>query len=85
MYPVTTTMGILTAISMVTGSVVTFAQAIESLRSHYKTVSNLWDELMALEIVLRSLNEACESDPTLFSLLVFPLYDVGRHAKSFPW
>jgi hypothetical protein len=64
MDPFTTTLGILTAISMVTGSVVTFAKAIKGLRAHYKTVQDLWDELIALETVLHSLNKACESDPT---------------------
>jgi hypothetical protein len=83
MDPFTTTLGILTAISMVTGSVVTFAKAIEGLRAHYKTVQDLWDELIALETVLRSLNEACDSDPTQFSLLVFPLERCGQACEEF--
>lgn len=81
--PFTTTLGILTAISMVMGSVVTFTKAIEDLRAHYKTVQDLWDELIALETVLRSLKKVCESDPTQFSLLVFPLERCGQVCEEF--
>ena len=81
--PFGTTLAVLSAISIVTKSVVAFSKAIEGLRAHYKTIQDLWDELTALETVLVSLHKAFESDPARFSLLAFPLERCGQACEDF--
>jgi hypothetical protein len=81
--PFSTTLAVLSAISVVTKSVIAFSKAIEGLRAHYKTMQDLWAELTALETVLLSLHEALESDPARFSLLAFPLERCGQACDQF--
>lgn len=81
--PLSTAVTILTALPMVTKSIIAIFKAIDDLREHYKIIQDLWDQLIALDIVLCSLHEACGSDDTRFPLLAFPLERCRQACEQF--